>query len=157
MDINILLPFLIIFLMTILTIFLIYPSARFNRNDENSMQKVYSPLWFVTYCILFYSWCILSVENNIICFFVYLFSILQLLSLALLYSFMETNWFYYSVFIVSTIGVLIISIIYQKIKVFFLLIINILLFFYFSQTIQKSTWRKNEFISKYYESSTTQS
>lgn len=147
MDFDIIVPFIIIFLITIITIFLIYPSARFNRVQkseisfkEDSLERVYNPLWFITYGIIFYAWTILCKESKTAYYLTYIFSILQLISLSLLYYFMNQNTFYYLLFILSTLVILIISIIYQKVIVFILLIINILLFFYFFQTIENTTW-----------------
>lgn len=152
MDVDILVPFLVILVITLVTIFLIYPSARFSRINDNKhndevMSYVYNPLWFISYGIIFYAWTILCKEGTAAYYIVYIFSILQLLSLTFLYYFMQSNIFYCIVFVISLITILIISIIYQKVIVFILLIFNILLFFYFSQTIEKTSWKspsKNE-------------
>lgn len=138
MDLDIIIPFLIIFILTILTIFLIYPSARFNRDQP--MEYVYSPLWFISYCIIFYTWSVLCRESTIAYYLVYIFSTLQLISLLLLYYFMNKVFIYYFMLILSVLVNLVISIIYRKLIVFVLLLINIVLFFYFFQTIKNTTW-----------------
>jgi hypothetical protein len=145
MDIDILVPFLIILIITLITIFLIYPSARFNKIDDNKhnnevLAYVYSPLWLISYGIIFYAWSILCKESTVAYYLVYIFSILQLLFLMEMYYFMKGDILSYIFFIVCLLVVLILSMIYQKVIVFILLIFNILLFFYFSQTIEKTTW-----------------
>jgi hypothetical protein len=142
LDIDIIVPFLIIFIITLITLAIIYPSARFNRNDsENSLSNVYNPLWFISYGIIFYAWSVLCRESKSAYIVVYLFSILQLVSLLFLYYFMNKSMIYLFIFIISIICILVVSIIYVKLIVFLLLIFNILLFFYFYQTIENSTWR----------------
>ena len=139
-------PFLVIFVITLITILLIYPSARFSKVGDNEYNKevlsyVYNPLWFISYGIIFYAWSILCRESKVAYYLVYIFSILQLIILMLSYYFMNVNFVYYGILILSILVILIISIIYQKVIVFILLLFNILLFFYFSQTIEKTNWK----------------
>lgn len=145
-DIDIFLPFIIIFLITFLTILIIYPSARFTKSEEtnDSLGRVYNPLWFFVYGFIFYSWCVLSREGvGVVYYLVYFLFIFQLLSLSFLYYFMNENLFWYLILGISSISLLLISALYRKIKVFFSLIINILLFLFFFQNIKITTWKWN--------------